>query len=120
MVKFKQLLNEYRSYFYELQYIEEVLKDSNEEFEIYYRQYCAEKDIDIAGLNKTHAKRVEDVFSTESLSHAITRKFSNRIRFFMKSRKDPLKSKKPYFTIGHLRKVPRVWFSHIQKNFIIR
>ena len=73
--KFKQLLNEYRSYFYELQYIEEVLKDGNEEFEIYYRQYCAEKDIDIAGLNKTHAKRVEDVFSNSTtLAESVKKK----------------------------------------------
>ena len=62
-LKFKKLLNEYRSEFYELQYVIEVLRDANQEFEVYYRQYCKDKDIDLEKLNREHAPRVSDVFS---------------------------------------------------------
>jgi len=61
--KFKKLMNEYRSLFYELKYIEEVLRDGNPDFEIYYRQYCEENDIDVAALNAKHATRVKEIFS---------------------------------------------------------
>jgi len=63
-LKFKKLLNEYRSLFYEMQYVVEILKDANPEFEIYYRQYCTTNDIDLDELNKTHATRVQQVFSS--------------------------------------------------------
>jgi len=65
-LKFKKLLNEYRSLFYERQYVDEVLKDETHTFEIYYRRYCAENDIDINGLNKEHSVRVEHIFSSST------------------------------------------------------
>lgn len=61
--KFKKLLNEYRSHSYELKYIEEVLKDGLSDFEIYYRQYCINNDIDLRSLNNKNATRVDQIFS---------------------------------------------------------
>lgn len=61
-LKFLKLLNEFRTLDYELKYVKEVLKDGHLEFEEYYRQYCAENDIDLAELNKTNQKKVEAVF----------------------------------------------------------
>lgn len=65
-LKFKKLLNEFRSLKYELEYVDAVAREGNEEFEIYYRQYCAEKQIDIDTLNKQHKARVESIFQKSS------------------------------------------------------
>ena len=51
-LKFKKMLNEFRSLNYELQYIKEVLKDSHIEFELFYKEYCRKNDIDLTSLNK--------------------------------------------------------------------
>tara|TARA_Y100001973_G_C5094232_1_gene279177 strand:+ start:159 stop:758 length:600 start_codon:yes stop_codon:yes gene_type:complete len=69
-LKFKKLLNEYRSRDFELQYVEEILKEADHEFEIYYRQYCANNNIDIAELNKQHAPRVENMLSSTAVDLA--------------------------------------------------
>ena len=67
-LKFKKLLNEYRTHFYELQYIKDVLKEWLPEFEIYYRQYCAQNNIDLKTLNSNNTTRLKQIFSTtESL-----------------------------------------------------
>jgi len=62
-LKFKKLLNEYRSHSYELKYIKEVLKDGLPEFEIYYRNYCATNDINLQDLNIKNSARVDQIFS---------------------------------------------------------
>ena len=64
--KFKQLLNKYRSLFYEVKYLEEILLEGNQEFEIYYRRYCADNNIDLEELNRSHANKVETIFSNQS------------------------------------------------------
>jgi len=65
-LKFKKLLNEYRSLSYELKYMDAVLLDGNPEFEVYYRHYCEEEGIDIQQLNKKNATRVNQLFSTQT------------------------------------------------------
>jgi len=65
-LKFKKLMNEYRSLFYELKYMEAVLRDGNQEFEIYYRHYCEQNDIDLKALNHKHATRVRQIFSNQT------------------------------------------------------
>jgi hypothetical protein len=64
--KFKKLINEYRSLFYELKYIKEVLKDGNLEFETYHRQYCADNDLDLNELNSKNSKRIDQIFSNNT------------------------------------------------------
>ena len=49
-LKFKKLLNEYRSEFYELQYVNEVINDTNSEFDEYKKKYINKKRIDIENL----------------------------------------------------------------------
>ena len=49
-----------------MKYIEEVLRDGNQDFEIYYRQYCKDNNIDLATLNTKHASRVEVIFSNNT------------------------------------------------------
>jgi len=74
-LKFKKLLNEYRSLSYELKYIDAVLRDSNPEFEVYYRHYCVEEEIDIVNLNKKHSSRVNQIFSNQTgIAKAVEKK----------------------------------------------
>jgi hypothetical protein len=63
--RFKKLLNEYKSSEYELKMVREILKDAHLEFEVYYRQYCAERDIDLAGLNESNREKVDVIFEKQ-------------------------------------------------------
>ena len=62
-LKFKKLLNEYRTLKYEQEYIAEVLKEEDHEFERFHKEYCSQNNIDLDALNQEHASRVEGVFS---------------------------------------------------------
>ena len=66
-LKFKKLLNEFRSLKYELEYIEEVLKDSHLEFEKYYREYCEVNDIDLKTLRSKNKNRVQQLFQQKPI-----------------------------------------------------
>ena len=63
--RFKKLLNEYKSSEYELKMVREILKDAHLEFEVFYRQWCAERDIDLAGLNEQNKKKVDVIFEKQ-------------------------------------------------------
>jgi len=63
--KFLKLLNEYRSLKYELEYVQDVLREGHEEFEIYYRQWCAKNNVDLAELNKRNQRKVDMIFIQE-------------------------------------------------------
>tara|TARA_R110001583_G_scaffold1683_3_gene13042 strand:+ start:3132 stop:3728 length:597 start_codon:yes stop_codon:yes gene_type:complete len=71
-LKFKSLLNKYRSLAYEEEHADLILAEWGLEFEVYYRRYCAEKDIDINKLNKIHSKKVEEVFSSTAITPKTT------------------------------------------------
>ncbi len=60
--KFKKLLNEYKSLEYEYKMVKEILKDGHLDFEVFYRQWCALRDIDLDKLNKDNSKKVQRVF----------------------------------------------------------
>ena len=61
-LKFLKLLNEFRSKNYELEYVLEVLKDAHLEFEVYYRTWCAENDVDLEELNRKNQRKVDMEF----------------------------------------------------------
>ena len=70
--KFKKLLNEYRALAQELKYLNEVLVEANKDFEIYHKEYCVQKDIDLAKLNLKHSEKVKEVFTNNtSLSKSV-------------------------------------------------
>jgi len=73
-LKFKKLLNEYRSEFYELQYVDEVIKDTNSEFEEYKKKYINKKRINIQSLNDKHQERIKKIFSPSPIAKAIAEK----------------------------------------------
>jgi hypothetical protein len=56
-LKFKKLLNEYRSLYYELEYVQDVVNETHEEFDENLRQYCEKNEIVIEELqNKLKPK----------------------------------------------------------------
>ena len=63
--KFLKLLNEYRSLKYELEYIRDILTEGHQEFEIYYRTWCAENNVDLKELNKRNQRKVDMIFIEE-------------------------------------------------------
>ena len=67
-------MNEYRSESYELEYVEEVLRDANSDFEVYLQSFIKKKQIKIGALKKKHATRLEQIFST---SPALTKSIKN-------------------------------------------
>ena len=60
--RFKKLLNEYKSLEYEYKMVKEVLKDGHLDFEVFYRQWCSLRDIDLDQLNKDNQKKVTQVY----------------------------------------------------------
>ena len=61
-LKFKKLLNEYRSLQYEYEFIKEVLKDAHHDFDNYYRQFCKKYLVDIEKFERQKQSRMQSVF----------------------------------------------------------
>ena len=61
-LRFKKLLNEFKSLEYEYQMVKEILKDAHLDFEVFYRQWCALRDIDIDQLNKNNSEKISKIF----------------------------------------------------------
>lgn len=68
--KFLKFLNEYRSIEYDLQYVRAILGDAHLEFEVRYRLWCVENDVDVEELNKKNQRKVDMIF-VETQSHEI-------------------------------------------------
>lgn len=83
--KFLKLLNEYRSLNYELEYIQEVLREGHQEFEVYYRQWCAENNVDLNELNKRNQRKVDMIFIEEK-SHKMKEDIA--VKEFKEERKE--------------------------------
>lgn len=63
--KFLKLLNEYRSLKYELEYVQEILREGHQDFEVFYRQWCAKNDVDLQELQKRNQRKVDMIFIQE-------------------------------------------------------
>ena len=72
--RFKKLLNEYKSLEYEYKMVKEVLKDGHLDFEVFYRQWCALRDIDIDQLNKDNHNKVTQAFNQNETGIIATEK----------------------------------------------
>ena len=57
--KFKKLQKELDYWQSELEYIQEVLSEWHLKFEEYYRQYCADNNVDLARLNKENSEKID-------------------------------------------------------------
>ena len=60
--KFLTLLNKYRSIKSEISYIKEVLDEAHKEFELYYRSWCIDNNVDIGELNKRNQRKIDMIF----------------------------------------------------------
>ena len=56
-LKFKKLLNEFRSLEYEFEYNSEVLREAGEAFECHYLNWCEENGVDIEAIKKEKSKK---------------------------------------------------------------
>jgi hypothetical protein len=63
-LKFKKLLNEYRSLFYELEFTKEVMSDALKEFNEFYQNFLDRKKVKLDRLNQKHSTRVSQIFSS--------------------------------------------------------
>jgi hypothetical protein len=61
--KFLKFLNEYRSIESELRYVQEILGDAHLEFEVLYRVWCAENDVDLKELSEKNQKKADLIFT---------------------------------------------------------
>ena len=75
--KFLKLLNEYRSLKYELEYVQDILREGHQDFEVYYRQWCAKNDVDLAELNKRNQRKVDMIFIEEK-SHKMKEELATK------------------------------------------
>ena len=73
-LKFKKLLNEYKSHKFELEMVREILKDAHIEFEVFYRRWCSENDIDLRELGKKNEKKVQVMFEKQEKGLAVIEK----------------------------------------------
>jgi len=90
-LKFKKLLNEYKSNKYELELIREILKDAHLEFEVFYRAWCAENDVDLGELTKNNQKKVDIIFGQQE---------EGLVRTEHESKKKEVKHKKTFREIA--------------------
>lgn len=66
-LKFKKLLNEYRSLSYELEYMKEAMVIANDQFETYYREYCRKNNISISDLETKNKPKVKQIFQKAAI-----------------------------------------------------
>ena len=59
--KYKRLRKELQFVQSELEYVHEVLGEWHHTFEEYYRQYCKDKEIDLAKLNEENTKKIDQL-----------------------------------------------------------
>jgi len=64
--KYQKLLREVTYLRNEYEYQQEILDEVHHDFEHYYREWCADNDVDIDGLNKQHSKRVDKLITKSS------------------------------------------------------
>ena len=59
--KYKKHIMELKFLRSELSYQEEVLSIAHQDFEIWYRQWCADNNVNLAELNQKHESRVSKI-----------------------------------------------------------
>jgi len=77
-LKFKKLLNEFRSLSSELKFVSNNIRDINLEFERYYRDYCRKNDIDLLDLEKDNSQKVSGLFQSKSVVTKIAEKIRSK------------------------------------------
>ena len=71
-LKFKKLLNEFRSLEYEYEYNNEILKEAHEHFECYYLKWCEENGVDLNKLQEEKKSKVANIVQQNVQDHVDT------------------------------------------------
>lgn len=61
VLKFKKLLNEFRSLTFEGEYIEDILLEAHDDFEEAYQKFIKENEINVEDLTSKNQKKVEKI-----------------------------------------------------------
>ena len=69
-LKFKKLLNEFRSLEYEFEYNNELLKEMHEHFQCFSLKWCEENGVDLDKLKEEQKKQVQNIFQNHDKQHA--------------------------------------------------
>tara|TARA_Y100000592_G_scaffold98839_1_gene173031 strand:- start:1372 stop:2076 length:705 start_codon:yes stop_codon:yes gene_type:complete len=67
-LKWKRALSRLRFCYDELEYTRESSKVAAVEFEVYYRKYCAENNIDIADLDQKNKQRLDNLYGRDNIA----------------------------------------------------
>ena len=94
--KFLTLLNKYRSIKSEISYIKEVLDEAHKEFELYYRSWCIDNNVDIGELNKRNQRKIDMIFINEK-SHRLKQELI--AKEFSREKKEESKDAKDIFKL---------------------
>lgn len=71
-LKFKKLLNEFRSLEYEYEYNNEILKEAHEAFECFYLKWCEDNGVDLEKLQEEKKKKVANIVQQNTKEHIDT------------------------------------------------
>ena len=64
-IKWKRILNDLSYLYQEVELIEDLEKETNNQFESYYRAFCAENDIDIDKLNQENHEKICEIYEVK-------------------------------------------------------
>ena len=71
-LKWKRALSRLRFCYDELEYTQELSKDTAVEFEAYYRRFCAQKNINISSLDKQNKERLDTLYGRHEITDGNT------------------------------------------------
>jgi len=71
-LKWKRALSRLRFCYDELEYTQELSKDTAIEFEAYYRRYCAQKNINISSLDRQNKDRLDTLYGRHEITDSDT------------------------------------------------
>ena len=67
-LKWRRCLSTLKYLYDELDYVNEVSREAAPEFEKFYRQFCAEKNVNIAELDRQHKERLDELYGRNTIA----------------------------------------------------
>ena len=67
-LKWRRSLSTLKYLYDELDYVNEVSREAAPEFEKFYRQFCAEKNVNIAELDRQHKERLDELYGRNTIA----------------------------------------------------
>ena len=64
-IKYRRLMNELEYLYEEHELLGDIVKDAAQQFEIYYREFCARNNIDIDKLNEQNKQRIASLYGVK-------------------------------------------------------